>query len=68
MELTEYHPFKSAEAKERYLNAYDARAKEWPVSSETKIVNTSYGLTLVRISGPKDAESLILLHGLGAIL
>jgi len=29
-------------------------------------VNTFYGPTLVRISGPKGAKSLILLHGAGS--
>lgn len=66
MKITKYHPFKSREAKEKYLKFYDARAKEWPIPSETKVVNTSYGPTLVRISGSEDAKSLILLHGAGS--
>lgn len=65
MEITEYHPFKSKEAKEKYLKLYDTRAKEWPIPSETKIVDTSYGQTFVRISGPADAPSLVLLHSMG---
>ncbi len=38
MEKTPFHPFRSADAKERFLNEYDARAARWPVPSETKTV------------------------------
>lgn len=62
MEITEFHPFKSVEAKENYLKLYDEWAKEWPILSEIKMVETSYGETFVRISGPKDAPPLVLLH------
>lgn len=65
MEITEYYPFKSEEAKRDYLKLYDTRAKEWPILSETKIVNTSYGQTFVRISGPADAPPLVMLHSMG---
>lgn len=63
MNLSEYHPFKSGEAREQYLKRYDAAASKWPIASETKIVDTSYGQTLVRISGPEAAPALILLPG-----
>ena len=65
IEITGYHPFKSPEAKEQYLNLYDLRAEKWPVASETKIVPTSYGQTFVRISVPNTAPPLILQHGGG---
>jgi len=61
MEMSSYHPFRSAEAKERYLKHYDMRAQKWPVISETLTVHTSYGRTFVRISGPVDAPPLVLL-------
>jgi pimeloyl-ACP methyl ester carboxylesterase len=61
MDMTDYHPFRSPEAKERYLKIYDRRAESWPVASETRMVETSYGLTFVRISGPVDAPTLVLL-------
>jgi pimeloyl-ACP methyl ester carboxylesterase len=64
MEISEYHPFKSAELKERFLRDYDQRAKNWPVPSETKMVDTSYGKTFVRICGPTGRKPLVLLHGL----
>lgn len=66
MKMTEYHPFKSHDAKEKYLKIYNMQAKKWPVYSESKIVNTSYGSTFVRISGPADALPLVLLPGMGS--
>jgi pimeloyl-ACP methyl ester carboxylesterase len=66
MEITPYHPFKSEKAKERYLTFYDTEAKKWPVNSETKMVDTSYGHTFLRISGPVGAQPLVLLPGLSA--
>lgn len=63
--MSAYHPFKSAGAKEKYVAHYDACAKEWPVCSECKMVDTSYGQTFVRISGPIDAEPLVSLPGFG---
>jgi len=65
MEMLAYHPFRSVEAREQYLKLYDARAKKWPVISESMTVNTSYGQTFVRISGPVGAQPLVLLHGIG---
>ena len=60
-----YHPFRSMTAKEQYLKLYDIRAKKWPVDSQTRLVDTSYGQTFVRISGPGGAPPLVLLHGAG---
>ena len=65
-EMTPYHPFRSEKAKQRYLAFYDEIAKDWPVESETRMINTSYGQTYVRISGPVDAPPLVLMHGAGA--
>lgn len=66
MEINEYHPFKSQDAKENYLKIYDDAAKNWPVPSEVRMVDTGYGKTFVRISGPVDAPPLVLLHGKAA--
>ena len=63
--MTSYHPFRSATAKAKYLSLYEMRAKKWPVDSDTRFVNTAYGQTFVRISGPSDAPVLVLPHGGG---
>ena len=59
------HPFKTEQAKEEYLKLYDERVEKWPVISTTKMVNTSYGQTFVRISGPESAVPIVLMHGVG---
>jgi len=48
------------------LKYYDTRAQKWPVVSESRTVETSYGQTFVRISGPVDAPPLVLLSGTSA--
>lgn len=65
MEITEYYPFKSEEAKEKYLRMYNEKLNEWPIPSESKMIDTSYGQTFVQISGPSDGPPLVLLTGLG---
>jgi pimeloyl-ACP methyl ester carboxylesterase len=42
------------------------RARDWPVDSENRMVQTSYGETFVRISGPPEAPPLVLLPGGGS--
>lgn len=64
--MPEHYPFKSIKAKEQYLDYYDKRAREWPVASESRIVVTSYGETFIRISGPTNSPSLVLLPGASA--
>jgi pimeloyl-ACP methyl ester carboxylesterase len=58
-----YHPFRSQHAKETYLALYDEQVKKWPVPSENRMVNTSFGQTYVRISGSGDGHPLVLLPG-----
>jgi pimeloyl-ACP methyl ester carboxylesterase len=57
------HPFKSVAKRDRYLANYDARAARWPVPSKEVYVDTSWGETFVRISGPEDGPPLVLLPG-----
>lgn len=66
VEMTPHHPFRSAQAKERYLQLYDAMEKNWPIKSESLMVDTSYGKTFLRVSGPTDAPPLVLLPGAAA--
>jgi pimeloyl-ACP methyl ester carboxylesterase/TM2 domain-containing membrane protein YozV len=65
-EMTPYHPFRSAGAKQHYLTFYDGIARDWPVDSEERMIKTSHGNTYVRISGPIEAPPLVLMHGAGA--
>jgi pimeloyl-ACP methyl ester carboxylesterase len=44
---------------------YEERAKKWPVASETRMIDTAYGQTFVRISGPAHAPPVVLLPGAG---
>jgi len=58
------HPFRSPEARDRYLAFYDERvARWWPVESEDVTVHTDWGDTFIRVSGPAGAPALVLLPG-----
>ena len=65
MELVTPHPFRSADAKDEYLDLYDRHSQLWPVDAESRTVYTTYGQTFVRISGPAGAPPLVLLPGFG---
>jgi pimeloyl-ACP methyl ester carboxylesterase len=66
VEVTTYHPFRSAQAKAEYLGAYELRAQTWPVAWEPRMVSRFYGQTFIRISGPADAQPLVLLPAMGS--
>ena len=66
LEMSDFHPFKSVEAKTQYLAFEDKMAKKWPILSEERTVRTSYGQTFMRISGPVNGKPLVLLPGGGA--
>ncbi len=59
----EFRPFKSDEARARYLAHYDEIEKRWPIESESRAVETQAGSTFMRVSGPADAPPLVLLPG-----
>ena len=63
--FSEFHPFRTAGAKAQFLEVYDRKAERWPIASESRMVETSFGRTFVRISGPESAPPLVLLHGIG---
>ncbi len=62
----DYYPFKSVEAKTKYLEYYKYRSQDWPVPSEVRIVETSYGKTYIRISGDEGNKPLVLLPSTNA--
>ena len=59
------HPsaFNTPEGEARYLAAYDAALKLWPVPYDEIDISTRFGTTHVVASGPKEAPPLVLLHG-----
>lgn len=65
-EISEFHPFRSIEAKNAYLAYENEMEKTWPIISKERVVQTSYGKTFMRISGPLNAPPLILLPGGGS--
>ncbi len=58
--------FRSDEGEARYLAAYDAVLKEWPVPFEELDLPTRFGATHVIASGSRDATPLLLLPSLAA--
>ena len=63
MAIAAHHPFRSPEAKQEYLRFYDHLAEQWPTPSETRVVDTTFGQTFIRIQGPVDGAPLVLLPG-----
>lgn len=60
-----HHPYVSEEKKTKYLSHLAKRAEAWPVPVEERTLDTSWGSTFMRISGPADAPPLVLLPGGG---
>ena len=60
--------FKTPEGEAAYLAAYNAAMKLWPVSYEEIEIPSRFGTAHVVASGPKDAPTLVLLHGYWATL
>lgn len=63
MALASHHPFRSPEVKQAYLRVYDHLAEQWPTPSETRMIDTTFGQTFIRIQGPVDCPPLVLLSG-----
>lgn len=53
--------FKNDDARDRYLAAYDAAVREWPIACEQRDIPSRWGSTHVIVSGPADAPPLLLL-------
>lgn len=58
--------FKRKQEKSKYIKAYNETLKLWKIPFQEENIKTSYGTAHVIISGPKNAEPLILLHGMDA--
>lgn len=58
--------FKSEAGKVRYMAAYDAVIREWPVACEELDLPTRFGVTHVIASGPAPAPVVMLLPSLAA--
>lgn len=58
--------FKRKNDKLQYIEAYNQSLKLWKVPFREDDVITSYGTAHVIISGPKEGEPLVLLHGMDA--
>lgn len=58
-----YYPFRSERAKAEYTDLYLERAREWPVASENRLIETPSGQTYVRMSGDETDPPLVLLPG-----
>ncbi len=56
-------PFTTPEGEARFLAAYDAALKLWPVPYEELDIPTRFGMTHVVAAGPANAPALVLLHG-----
>jgi pimeloyl-ACP methyl ester carboxylesterase len=61
--LPSSYPFRSEKAQKQYWEFYDFRANHWPIPSITRLVDTSFGYTFVRISGKNNGRPIVLLPG-----
>src|SRR5262249_3636292 len=59
---------KTRDGEARFLAAYDAAMKSWPVPYEEIEIPGRFGTTHVVVSGPNAAPPLVLLHGYMATL
>jgi pimeloyl-ACP methyl ester carboxylesterase len=57
---------KASSSNAAYFKAYDKTLKLWNVSFEELYITTTNGIAHVIISGPKNAEPIVLLHGMNA--
>ncbi|HOX45551.1 MAG TPA: alpha/beta hydrolase [Myxococcota bacterium] len=60
---TEFHPFRSAEARAEYFASLEPRERRWPIPSEDRVVETSWARTFVRVGGLAGGPPLVLMHG-----
>ncbi len=58
--------FRKKEDRTKYIKAYNETLKLWKIPFQEENIITSYGTAHIIISGPKNAEPLVLLHGMDA--
>jgi pimeloyl-ACP methyl ester carboxylesterase len=58
--------FTNKKGEQKYIAAYNASLKLWPVPYEEKNIQTSWGTAHVIITGPAKGEPLVLFHGMDA--
>jgi pimeloyl-ACP methyl ester carboxylesterase len=54
--------FKSPKGEAKYMAAYEATTRLWPVPYESMDIPSRFGSTHLVVCGPKDAPPLVLLH------
>lgn len=57
--------YRSKKAKEKIIDTYDTLIEKWETPVDSVDVPTRYGLTHVNIFGKKEANALVLFHGVG---
>lgn len=57
--------YNSPEVKAQFYKIYDEKMKDWPVPYKDVFVDTRYGKVHVIVSGPEEAQPLLLLHASG---
>jgi pimeloyl-ACP methyl ester carboxylesterase len=57
--------YASPEVEAQFMEIYDEKMAEWPVPYEDVFVETQYGKIHVIISGPENAQPMLLLHASG---
>jgi hypothetical protein len=55
--------FRTPEAADRFLEAYNTTLDLWPVPHETIEVMTRFGMTHINVAGPAELPPLVLMHG-----
>ncbi|MDV6169946.1 alpha/beta hydrolase [Flavobacterium sp. DG1-102-2] len=58
--------FKTRKGEQKYINAYNKSLRLWPVPYTEQDIPTTFGTVHAVISGPVNAEPLVLLHGMDA--
>lgn len=56
--------FPDSVKKELYYKRYDESLKQWNMEIETFYIDTTFGKTHVIACGPKDAQPVVLIHGM----